>query len=658
MNTGEDTRSLRKILNMSQAISVVLLLLHFYFYCYKAFEVWRLTSLLSDRILENIAKTGLFKTPNTSKWMVLAILAISLLGAGGRKEEKFSYRGGLIFILSGLLLYFGAYAILTWDTDILTIAYTYTSTMSTGYLLIITGGTRLSRVIRYTLRKNFFNKNNNGFQQEERLIETEFSLNLKAQYRWKGKTRESYINLINPRRAILIMGSPGSGKSWFIIEPFITQLIEKGFALFVYDFKYPALTHLVYNQFLRHRDKYPPCTSFYNINFTDLSHSHRCNLIEPATMEYLTDAIGASRTILLSMNKTWVNKQGEFFVESPVNFLAALIWYLRKFDGGRYCTLPHAIELAQAPYEKLFTLLNTEQDIQTLVNPFIEALRNKTMEMLDSQVSSAKIPLGRLASPDLYYILTGNDLSLDINDPAAPKILCLGGAPPRQEGLAPVLSLYIDRLNKLINKQGKHPCALVCDEVATVRAYSILNTIATARSNNIIPILAVQDLSQLRTQYSREEADVILNITGNLICGQVGGETARWVSERFPGTMQYKTTVSVNSSDTSVSKSEQTVAAISPSTIATLSSGEFVGIIADDPGMEMEFKAFHAKMVKDPASIDKDHRQELPVVRPVDAAVVEANFRKVKKEVFELVDSEMKRILGDPVLKGLVVKMR
>jgi hypothetical protein len=646
------------MLDLSQAISIILLLLHFYFYCYQAFEQYRLTAPLSDRILENIAKTGLFKTPNRSKCLALAFLVISLLGASGRKEEKFSYRGGLIYMLSGLLLYFGANTILDWNATVDTIACIYAGSMSAGYLLIMTGGARLSRVIRYPLRKNFFKKDNSGFQQEERFIGTEYSLNLQARYQWQGKMRDSYINLINPRRGILIMGSPGSGKSWFIIESCIMQLIEKGFALFVYDFKYPALTTLAYNQFLRRRNKYPYSARFYNINFSDLSHSHRCNLIDPATLEFLTDAIGASRTILLSMNKTWVNQQGEFFVESPVNFLAALIWYLRKFKDGKYCTLPHVIELAQTPYERLFTLLNTEQDIQTLVNPFVEALRNKSMEMLDGQISSAKIPLGRLASPDLYYILTGNDLTLDINDPIAPKILCLGGDPPRQEGLAPVLSLYIDRLNKLINKENRHRCALVCDEFATIRAYSVLNTIATARSNNIIPILAIQDLSQLRIRYSREEADVILNITGNLICGQVGGETARWVSERFPGTMQYKTSISVNSTDTSVSKSEQTVAAISPSTIATLSSGDFVGIVADDPDMEIELKAFHAKIVKDPQSIYPGKWQELPVVRPVDEIMVGAVFQQVKKEVLELVDSEMKRVLGDPALNGLVVKMR
>jgi type IV secretory pathway TraG/TraD family ATPase VirD4 len=382
-------------------------------------------------------------------------------------------------------------------------------------------------------------------------------------------------------------------------------------------------------------------------------------MIAPATMVWMSDAIGASRTILLSMNKTWVNRQGEFFVESPINFLAALIWWLRKHRDGIFCTLPHAIELAQIGYDKLFTILSVDPEIQNLINAFKQAYLNNSMELVDSQVSSAKIPLSRLSSPDLYYILTGNDCTLDINDPAAPKIICLGGDPPRQEALAPVLSLYIDRINKLVNRPGRHCCALVCDEFATIRASSVLTTIATARSNNIIPILAVQDLSQLRTQYSREEADLILNITGNLICGQVGGETARWVSERFPGTMQYKTTVSVNRSDTSISKSEQMGSAISPATIATLSSGQFVGITADDPDKELTLKAFHARIIRDPkVLINKDQPgwKTLPVIRPVTIAEVEENFRRVKREVLKLVDAEVKRIMSDPDLVKMVVK--
>jgi type IV secretory pathway TraG/TraD family ATPase VirD4 len=320
--------------------------------------------------------------------------------------------------------------------------------------------------------------------------------------------------------------------------------------------------------------------------------------------------------------------------------------------------LPHAIELAQVPYEKLFTILGTEPEISTLINPFINAYRDKVMEMLDGQVASAKIPLGRLASPELYYILTGNDLNLDINNPAAPAIFCLGGDPQKQEALAPVLSLYIDRVNKLINRKDRYPCAMICDEFATVRAASVLTTIATARSNDIVPVIAVQDLSQLRTQYSHVEADLILNITGNLICGQVGGETARWVSERFPGTMQFKRTVAVNSSDTTFSRTRQMGPAISPATVATLSSGEFLGIVADDPGQEIKLKAFHAKVVNDREALERERAKwvELPVVREVDMEAVHKNFHRVKEEVQEIVRVEMERVLGNPALAGFVVR--
>lgn len=659
MNTGEDIQGMRKVLDMTRWISAALLLLHFYYFDYSAFQIWGVSSALSDKILLAIARTGLFDHLSTSKLIALAFLAISIFGTKGKKTEKLTYRRGTIFILAGLLLYSSSYILFSMEAAIPVIAWSYMGVTAIGYLMVLYGGVQISRVIRYSLRKRFLQTEKPGFQQEERLIQTDFSINLPARYNWKGGFRKSHINLINPRRGILIMGSPGSGKSWFIIEPIIRQMITKGFAIFLYDFKYDQLTRLAYTLFQQYRDKYPRSAAFFSINFTDLTRSHQCNVIHPATMDWLADAFGASRTILLSMNKSWVGQQGSFFVESPINYLAAIIWFLRKYRDAIYCTLPHAIELAQAPYEKLFTVLNTEPEIRTLINPFIEAFRNKSMEMLDGQTASARIPLGRLASPDLYYILSGNDCTLDINDPAAPRILCLGGDPVRQEALAPILSLYIDRLNKLVNQPGKHPTALICDEFATVRAYSMTTTVATARSNNIIPVMAVQDLSQLRTRYSRDEADLILNIAGNLLCGQVGGDTARIVSERIPKTMQSRQTVSVNDSGTSISNSEQMSEVITPATIATLSSGEFVGIVADDPDKNLELKAFHSTLIKEdptPASNGPDSGQSLPVIRQINAAIIDANFQRIKKEVIDFVDREVLRVLADPALAGLVVK--
>ncbi|MHA4811770.1 YWFCY domain-containing protein [Flavitalea flava] len=660
MRNGEDQQALRTIRDLTRLVSVILLLLHFYYICYGAFVKWGLTGKIPDRIFSSFVHTGLFERPIYAKGLCLVFLVLSLIGLAGRKNEKVTYCSVVLLTSAGLIVFLTSVHFLPGRSEelnqesLMEGAILYMLVTTVGYLGIMTGGARLSRILPLVFRTDDpFGRGKAGFPQEEQLRKTDFSLHLPAHYTYRGNERNSWINIINPRRGVFILGSPGCGKSYFIIEPLLRQLVEKGFALFLYDFKYDSLTRLAYTYFQTYRNRYPANSGFYSINFTDLSRSHRCNLLDPVTLDTVADAIGAARTILLSMNKTWIHQQGDFFVESPINFLGALIWFLRKYQEGRYCTLPHVIELAQVPYDKLFTILNAEPEISTLINPFINAFRNKNMELLNSQISSAKIPLGRLASPDLYYILTGNDLTLDINDPASPKILCLGGDPPRQEALAPILSLYIDRLNKRINRPGRYKCALVCDEFATVRAYSTTTTIATARSNNVVPILAVQDLSQLRTQYSREEADLFLNIAGNLFCGQVGGETARWISERFPKILQTKASFSANSSDTSISQSQQWEPTVSPATIANLSSGEFLGIVADDPGDKLEMKAFHGRLRR---GRPIKGLLPLPVVRGVDAEILAETFLQVRDEVEGLVMVEIGRILNDPELMRFVVK--
>lgn len=611
--------------DLFQLISLLLLLLHIYFYCFPAFVQLGWTTHITDQVLGLTVKTGLFDNPYYSKGFSLFLLFLSILGSTARKSPEIAFYKNFFTLVVGLLVF----SLHIPDKFIF-----YTINTLVGWALIRYGATNLIRRLQLPWSgEDPFGRRKAGFPQESRLLSNAFSLHLKGLYTWKGHQRKSRINLVNPRRGIMIMGSPGSGKSWFIIEPFIRQLIQKQFALFIYDFKYDTLTKCAYAHFQANKDKYPPNTSFYSINFTDLSRSHRCNVLAPSTLNHLSDAIGASRTILFSMNKTWVNRQGDFFVESPVNFVAALIWYLRKYKDGIYCTLPHVIELSNLPYEKLFAMLASEPELETLIEPFMQAFNNKTFEMLDGQVSGAKIPLGRLSSPDLYYILTGNDLTLDINNPTVPKLFCLGGDPSRIEALAPLISLYIDRLTQICNQPGKYPCALVCDEFATVRAYNMVNTVATGRSNNVTSILAIQDISQLRTRYSHQEADTLLNISGNLLCGQVGGETARWVADRFPRILQDRSSVSVNSNDTSISTSQQWEPTVTQATVSTLSSGEFLGITADEPGRELDLKTFHAKIIR---SETQQQAVELPIINSVDDTVLQDQFKKIKMEIESL----------------------
>jgi len=641
MSAWEDRRNHRGVFDSCLTMSILLLILHFYYCCSDTFYRWGWMPSTAISVLSKIAATGFFDHIYVSKLLSLLFMALALLGSSGYKSERIGWKPCAGLILAGIGLFFLDPA------GIGDVPYMVMS--GGGFLLILFGGRRLACLYPLSFRRRDpFGKREAGFPQEQRKIETTYSVHFPAEYTFRSKKKKSWINVINARRGVLIIGSPGCGKSWFLVEPCVRQLIEKGMAMFVYDFKYPVLTQLVYDLVQQHRDKYPKGISFFVINFSDVSRSHRCNVMDLVGLQWLSDAFGLSRTLLYSLNKVWIHKQGEFFVESPINFLAALIWYLRKYENGKYCTLPHVIELAQIDYEPLFSIMSLEPEVRTLINPFIVSYRDGIMDLLDSQVSSAKIPLARLSSPDLYYILTGNDCTLEINDPAAPKILCLGGDPPRQEALGPVLSLYIDQLNRLVNRSGRYPCALICDEFATVRAFSMVTTMATARSNNIVPVLSIQDINQLRTQYSKGEADMILAISGSVFCGQVGGETALRVSERFPKIILDHKSVSTNSHDTSFSHSDHWMESMNIAGVATLSSGEFVGVVADDPGKEMEYKTFHARILRE--EVAPAPSQPLPVVREVTQEEVKEVYMQVKADIRMIVEKEMARMQGDPDL--------
>lgn len=655
--TGENEQALRKILDMTRLIGITILALHFYYFCYGAFAYWQLTMPFTDRLLGNIGKTGLFDSFHYSKLIALGFLFISLLGAKGRKNEKLNRKTAFAYIATGLLIYFVSYLCLLLQMEAAQMTLLYIGLTSTGFLLILTGGTLLSRIIKNSFNtKDIFNQENETFPQEEKLLENEYSINLPARYRLKNKLRKSWINIINPFRALLVLGSPGAGKSYFVIRHVITQHIQKGFALFVYDFKYDDLSKIVYNTFEKYKHVYPKNTRCYFINFDTILH--RCNPLEPQSMEDITDAAESARTILLGLNREWIKRQGDFFVESPINFLTAIIWYLRKYRGGEFCTLPHVIELMQTDYDSLFTALRTEKEIEVLTNPFVNAYLNDVMEQLEGQIASAKVAMARLASPQLYYVLSGNDFTLDINNPDEPKIVCMGNNPQKIQIYGAVLSLYVNRLVKQVNKKGKLKSSLIFDEFPTIYLNNIDSLIATARSNKVATCLGIQDFSQLRKDYGKEQADVIMNIVGNIVAGQVTGETAKGLSERIGRIMQERESISINSGDTSISRSKQLESAVPASKIAALSSGEFVGMVADNPDCKIDLKAFHCEILNDHKALKKEEAgyQEIPAVRQLDNSMIQRNYLQIKQDVQDIIESEMERVSTDPALTHLMIR--
>ncbi|WP_200980492.1 conjugal transfer protein MobC [Echinicola sp. 20G] len=660
MATGENVQALRKILDLTRKASIAVLLVHLYLELPILFDRWGLVKPLWDNFIQEMGNLPFLGQALYARSLSLGLLLISLMGAKGKKDVKVKWPFPLLcLVLGGSIFMFSNY----WNKlikDTLLLSVCYGISMVMGYLMVLWGGGRLSRFLKDQDNKGVFNYENETFPQEERKLVNEYSVNLPAKYQLKNKVRNSWINIINPFRALLVLGTPGSGKSYFVIRHVITQHIAKGFSMFVYDFKYDDLSRIAYNALLKNKKAYEIPPEFYTINFDDLSHSHRCNPLEPSTMLDITDASESSRTIMMGLNREWIKKQGDFFVESPINFLTAVIWFLKRYQKGKYCTLPHVIEMMQTDYDKLFSVLRCEPEIEVLINPFVSAYLQGAAEQLEGQIASAKITMARLSSPQLYYVLSESEFTLDVNNPQKPKIVCMGNNPQKQQVYGAVLSLYISRITKLVNQKGKLKSSLIFDEFPTIYFNGIDNLIATARSNKVATCLGVQDYSQLKKDYGREQAEVIMNTVGNIVSGQVLGDTAKQLSDRFGKIRQSRQSRSINSNDTSVSHSTQLDLAVPQSTIASLSSGEFVGLVADTPDQPIELKGFHSKIINDHGSIkrEEDGYQEIPACRTLGDREVMDNYKRIKAEVNELVESELERMMDSPGLAGMIIQKR
>lgn len=655
MNTGENEQSLRAITDLIRKASIFLLILHCYVYCYGAFRQWHLTAPLVERMLVNFGHTGLFDNLHYTKLFALGLLLLALLGTRGKKEEKALPSTIVLLIALGLLLYFGSLIFFYLQGDDIVRAVLYMLSTITGFALVLAGGARLSRLIKLRMRKDIFNEENETFPQEERLLQNEYSINLPGLYRFKGKVRRMWINIINGARMVMIIGSPGAGKTFFLVREIIKQSIEeKQFSMLLYDFKYDDLAKIAYNSWLKAKHRYPVPPKFYIINFDN--PINRCNPLEPSTMRDITDATESARTILLGLNMEWIKKTGDFFVESPINFLTSIIWFLRKYKDGIYCTLPHAIELINVDYNDLFPVISAEPECDTLLNPFISAYMNRAMEQLEGQTASAKIALARLASPLLYYVLSGSDFTLDINNPKDPKIVILANNPEKTQTYGAVISLYLNRAFRILPKKDMRKCCIIADEFSSLFANGIENFLAISRGYKIFCYLAIQNIAQLRKSYGREQADVIFNLAGNILCGQATGDTAKAVSEVIGKIVQERESVSVNRQDTSISRSTQLDYAVPASKISMLSAGEFVGVLADNPDQPIKHKAFHTRIQNDPDAINAEERayKKVPDNKGITPLEIQNNYIRIKNQVVEIVESELERIKADPNLSHLL----
>ena len=665
MAQEDDLRALGKVMDFMRGISVIFLLINCYWFCYEAFQQWHFTLGIINKILMNFQRTtGLFSSILWTKLFCVVFLALSCLGTKGVKEEKITWPKIWAVLFAGFVFFFLNWWLLALPIGKIGAASLYIFTLSVGYICLLMAGVWMSRLLKNNLMDDVFNTENESFMQETRLMQNEYSVNLPTRFYYKRKWNKGWINVVNPFRASMVLGTPGSSKSYAIVNNYIKQQIEKGFAMYIYNYKFPDLSEIAYNHLLHHLDAYKIKPQFYVINFDDPRRSHRCNPINPAFMTDISDAYESAYTIMLNLNRSWIQKQGDFFVESPIILLAAIIWFLKIYENGKYCTFPHAIEFLNRPYAQIFPILTSYDELANYLSPFMDAWEGGAQDQLQGQIASAKIPLSRMISPALYWVMTGDDFSLDINNPNEPKVLVVGNNPDRQNIYSAALGLYNSRIVKLINKKKQLKSSVIIDELPTIYFRGLDNLIATARSNKVAVCLGFQDFSQLTRDYGDKESKVIQNTVGNVFSGQVVGETAKTLSERFGKVLQQRQSMTINRNDKSTSISTQMDSLIPASKISNLTQGMFVGAVSDNFDERIDQKIFHAEIVVDSTKISAEMKvyQPIPIIADFineDGSdnlkeTIEANYHKIKQEILSLVDSEIERIKNNPALTHLI----
>ena len=652
----DDLRALAKIMDFVRGISIAIVAANILWFTGVAVVHSNWFVITVYRILNNLNnECGIFQNPNNAKWFALLLLAVSCFGTKGVKSESIKWRHVAAALAVGLALFIGSWWMPARGWTIMYIAST-----ALGYVALLFGGVWAGRILRGNLMDDRFNNENESFMQETRLLKNDYSINLPTRFYYKRKWHKGWINVVNPFRATIVLGTPGSGKSYAVVNNYIKQCIENGYSAYLYDFKYPDLSVIAMNHLLAHKEGYKgKVPEFRVINFDDPMRSHRCNPIAPEFMTDISDAYESAYTIMLNLNKTWVSKQGDFFVESPIILLAAIIWFLRIYRNGKYCTFPHAIEFLCRPYKDIFPILTSYPALENYLSPFMDAWLGGAADQLQGQIASAKIPLTRMISPQLYWVMSESEFSLDINNPESPKILCVGNNPDRQNIYGAALGLYNSRIVKLINKKDRLKSAVIIDELPTIYFKGLDNLIATARSNKVAVCLGFQDFSQLKRDYGDKEAAVVMNTVGNIFSGQVVGETAKTLSERFGKVLQRRQSMSVSRQDVSHSFNTQMDSLIPPSKISTLTQGMFVGAVSDNFDERIDQKIFHAEIVVDNDKVRRETEgyEEIPVINGFVnkvtgkcemERVIQDNYDRIKAEVRQIVEDEKTRIAKDP----------
>ena len=654
----EESKEQQKLYGFFQMLVYFIVILDIIIFLYRYTSIFGSLTIVFDKL----ATTPMFSNPLYTKLLTLLIICITGIGTKSKKKLDLDPAKEIaVPIAFGLLILFASVICLKEGkhysgkdllpyTNLWDLGYIISSFL--GAILTLTGIDNISKIIKSNFGKDEWNVEGESFQQQEELLETPTSVNIPMQFYYKGRVLDGYIN-IDPFRGTLIMGAPGTGKSFGIINPFIRQTIGKGFTGVIYDFKFPDLTKIAYYRYLLAKQAGTiPNHSFKVINVDDVTRSYRVNPLNPKYVQTLSQAQEIAGTLVEALKKG--DKAGGadlFFTQSAINFLAAAIYFLAKYKNGRYSSLPYLLSFLNLGYDDIFSTLFIEPELKSLLAPFQSAHEKKAYDQLEGQIGTLRVFTAKLASKESYWVFTedpNKPVNLAISNPEDPTIIILANSPSTQENNSALYALVVNRIVSLVNTKANLPTAIIADEAPTLYIHKIDNLIATARSNRVAVLLGIQEIPQFNAQYGKETAAKIISTINNVLAGAVRNqETLNWLQTILGKKKQAGEGLNIDRTKTSVNLNEKLDYLVPAGKIAGMNTGEIVGLIARDAKKEFEIKylssAVNCKINLDMDEIreEQNNYREVPIIYNFNGdqdKILLNHFLKINQEILDLVD--------------------
>ena len=637
MEESKEIQSLYKIFRMSVYISIGI---EFFMYALDPVALDYMNGIIVT-FHEKLKSIPIYNNIFLSKITTIVLLCIASMGTKAKKNLEFNAKKMVVIPLScGLVMVIASIIIFYIEGEtrwyhIRSTSWIYMAPSLYGVMMMNVALDNISKYFKDGLIKDKFNFENESFKQMENKDENQYSVNIPMRYYYRGKFRHGFVNIVNPFRGTFVVGTPGSGKTFSVIEPFIRQHSEKGFAMVVYDYKFPTLATKLYYQYRKnqHLDKVPKGCQFNIINFVNVEYSRRVNPIQQKYIPNLAAASETAETLLESLQKGKKDSGGadQFFQTSATNFLAACIYFFvnydkkpydedgnelvaeyktdkdtlhRKLTGrvfkdntmqekvqpafwlGKYSDMPHVLSFLNHSYEEIFEVLKTDPEVYPLLASFVTAFENKAMDQLEGMIGTLRVQISRLATKEAYWVFSGDDFDLKVSDPKHPSYLLIANDPDMESIIGALNAMILNRLVTRVNSgMGKNvPVSIIADELPTLYFHKIDRLIGTARSNKVAVTLGFQELPQLEADYGKTGMQKIITTNGNIIAGSARAkETLDWLSnDIFGKVVQMKKGVTIDRDKTSINYNENVDSLVPAAKISDLPTGWICGLTARD----------------------------------------------------------------------------